>query len=127
MSDGGYTSRVSPISAGLSCKCPRCGRGALFDGFLSVAESCAVCGLDLRKADSADGPAVFVIFILGFLLVPPALLFEAMAEPPLWLHVVIWPPLILGGSLALLRPMKGVMIALQYHHKASDSGTESYD
>jgi uncharacterized protein (DUF983 family) len=127
MSDGGYTSRVSPISAGLGCKCPRCGRGALFDGFLSVAESCAVCALDLRKADSADGPAVFVIFILGFLLVPPALLFEAMVEPPLWLHVVIWPPVILGGSLALLRPMKGVMIALQYHHKASDSGTESYD
>ena len=127
MSESDYTSRVSPISAGLGCKCPRCGRGALFDGFLSVAESCAVCGLDLRKADSADGPAVFVIFILGFLLVPPALLFEAMAEPPLWLHVVIWPPLILGGSLALLRPMKGVMIALQYHHKASDSGTESYD
>ena len=127
MSDGGYTSRVSPISAGLSCKCPRCGRGALFDGFLSLAESCSVCGLDLRKADSADGPAVFVIFILGFLMVPLALLFEATVEPPLWLHVVIWPPLILGGSLALLRPMKGVMIALQYHHKASDSGTETYD
>ncbi len=127
MSDSDYTSRVSPISAGLSCKCPRCGRGALFNGFLTVAESCSACGLDLSKADSADGPAVFVIFILGFLLVPLALLFEAMVEPPLWLHVVIWPPLILGGSLALLRPMKGVMIALQYHHKASDSGTETYD
>jgi uncharacterized protein (DUF983 family) len=99
----------------------------VFDGFLTVAESCSACGLDLSKADSADGPAVFVIFILGFLLVPLALLFEAMVEPPLWLHVVIWPPLILGGSLALLRPMKGVMIALQYHHKASDSGTETYD
>lgn len=99
----------------------------MFDGFLTVAESCSACGLDLSKADSADGPAVFVIFILGFLLVPLALLFEAMVEPPLWLHVVIWPPLILGGSLALLRPMKGVMIALQYHHKASDSGTETYD
>lgn len=99
----------------------------MFDGFLTVAESCSACGLDLGKADSADGPAVFVIFILGFLLVPLALLFEAMVEPPLWLHVVIWPPLILGGSLALLRPMKGVMIALQYHHKASDSGTETYD
>jgi uncharacterized protein (DUF983 family) len=99
----------------------------VFDGFLTVAESCSACGLDLSKADSADGPAVFVIFILGFLLVPLALLFEAMVEPPLWLHVLIWPPLILGGSLALLRPMKGVMIALQYHHKASDSGTETYD
>jgi len=99
----------------------------VFDGFLTVAESCSACGLDLSKADSADGPAVFVIFILGFFLVPLALLFEAMVEPPLWLHVVIWPPLILGGSLALLRPMKGVMIALQYHHKASESGTETYD
>ena len=99
----------------------------MFDGFLTVVESCSTCGLDLRKADSADGPAVFVIFILGFLMVPPALIFEAMVEPPLWLHVVIWPPLILAGSLALLRPIKGVMIALQYHHKASESGTETYD
>ncbi len=127
MSESGYRSRVSPVSAGLACKCPRCGRGPLFDGFLSVAARCSDCGLDLGKADSADGPAVFVIFILGFLLVPPALLFEAWAEPPLWVHVVIWPPLIVAGSLALLRPMKGLMIALQYHHKASESGTESYD
>ena len=127
MSDPGYSSLPSPIASGLRCKCPRCGRGSLFAGFLTVAESCDACGLDLRKADSADGPAVFVIFILGFLMVPPALLFEAMAEPPLWLHVVIWPPLILAGSLALLRPMKGLMIALQFHHKASESGTETYD
>jgi uncharacterized protein (DUF983 family) len=127
MSDGGYASRVSPIVAGLSCRCPRCGRGALFDGYLTVAERCTVCGLDLRKADSGDGPAVFIIFILGFLIVPVALLFEALVQPPLWLHMVIWPPVILVGALALLRPMKGVLIALQYHFKASDSGTESYD
>ena len=127
MSESGYRPRVSPVSAGLACKCPRCGRGALFDGYLTVAERCAECGLDLRKADSGDGPAVFIIFILGFLIVPLALLFEAIAAPPLWLHMVIWPPLVLIGALALLRPMKGLMIALQYHHKASDSGTESYD
>jgi uncharacterized protein (DUF983 family) len=127
VSESGYGPRVSPFSAGLACKCPRCGRGPLFDGFLTVAERCSACGLNLGKADSADGPAVFVIFILGFLLVPLALLFEAWVEPPLWLHVVIWPPLILAGSLALLRPTKGLMIALQYHHKASESGTESYD
>jgi len=127
VSESDYRPRVSPISAGLSCKCPRCGRGALFDGYLTVAERCTECGLDLRKADSGDGPAVFIIFILGFLIVPLALIFEALAAPPLWLHMVIWPPLVLIGALALLRPMKGVMIALQYHHKASDSGTESYD
>ena len=127
MSEEGYASRVSPIAAGLGCRCPRCGRGALFDGYLTVAERCSACGLDLRKADSGDGPAVFIIFILGFLIVPLALLFEATVEPPLWLHMVLWPPVVLVGALALLRPMKGVLIALQYHHKASDSGTESYD
>lgn len=127
MSESGYRPRVSPVSAGLGCKCPRCGRGALFDGYLTVAESCTACGLDLRKADSGDGPAVFIIFILGFLIVPPALIFEALVAPPLWLHMVIWPPLVVIGALALLRPMKGLMIALQFHHKASDSGTESYD
>ena len=123
----GYHSRVSPVSAGLGCKCPRCGKGALYQGFLTVAESCTACGLDLRKADSGDGPAVFLIFILGAVVVPLALLLEARVEPPYWVHLVIWPPVILGGTLALLRPMKGVLIALQYHHRASDSGTESYD
>ena len=123
----GYRPRVSPIGAGLGCKCPRCGRGKLFDGFLKVAESCGLCGCDLRKADSGDGPAVFIIFVLGALVVPLALLLEARAEPPYWVHLALWPPVILGGSVALLRPFKGVLIALQYHHRASDSGTETYD
>ncbi len=119
--------RLSPFRAGLACKCPRCGRGPLYSRFLTVAERCSVCGLDLQKADSGDGPAVFIIFILGFLAVPLALLFEAKVEPPMWLHVAIWPALILGTALGLLRPVKGVLIALQYRHKASDSGTLDYD
>ena len=123
----GYRPRVSPIGAGLGCKCPRCGRGKLFDGFLKVAETCNACGCDLRKADSGDGPAVFIIFVLGALVVPLALLLEARVAPPYWVHLVLWPPVILGGSIALLRPFKGVLIALQYHHRASGSGTESYD
>jgi uncharacterized protein (DUF983 family) len=127
MADSGYTPRRSALATGLACRCPRCGRGALYSGFLTVAERCGECGLDLRKADSGDGPAVFVIFILGFLVVPLALWVEAQFAPPMWLHVVLWPPLILGGSLGLLRPMKGVLIALQYRHKASDSGTVKYD
>ncbi len=115
--------RLSPFRAGLACKCPRCGRGPLYAGFLTVAERCPVCGLDLQKADSGDGPAVFIIFILGFLVVPLALLFEAKVAPPMWLHVAIWPALILGTSLGLLRPVKGVLIALQYRYKARESGT----
>ncbi|HEX9791491.1 MAG TPA: DUF983 domain-containing protein [Kiloniellales bacterium] len=127
MADNGHTPRHSALATGLACRCPRCGRGALYSGFLTVAERCGECGLDLRKADSGDGPAVFVIFILGFLVVPLALWVEARFAPPMWLHMVLWPPLILGGSLGLLRPMKGVLIALQYRHKASDSGTVKYD
>ena len=78
-------------------------------------------------ADAGDGPAVFIIFILGFLVVPLALLVESSFAPPMWLHLAVWPVVIVGGALALLRPMKGVMIALQYRHKASDSGTVEYD
>ena len=92
-----------------------------------MAEGCSACGLDLRKADSGDGPAVFLIFILGFIVVPLALLVESWFEPPYWVHLVLWPPVILGITIGLLRPMKGLMIALQYHHRASDSGTEEYD
>ena len=127
MPSQGYHSRVSPLAAGLACRCPRCGRGPLYSGFLQVAERCSHCGFDLRKADSGDGPAVFIIFIMGALVVPLALLVEAYLEPPYWVHVVVWPPVILGGTLALLRPMKAVLIALQFHHRASDSGTQTYD
>ena len=117
----------SAIATGLACKCPRCGTGPLYAGFLTVAERCAACDLDLEKADSGDGPAVFIIFILGFLVVPAALWVESRFEPPMWLHMAIWPPVILGAALGLLRPMKGVLIALQYRHRASESGTVDYD
>jgi uncharacterized protein (DUF983 family) len=127
MSDRGYDPYPSPIRTGLACKCPRCARGPLYSGFLTVAERCSVCGLDLEKADSGDGPAVFIIFILGILVVPLALLLEAKVEPPMWLHVLIWPVVILGAALGLLRPIKGVLISLQYRNRASDSGTVDYD
>ena len=117
----------SAIATGLACKCPRCGQGRLYAGFLTVAERCAACGLDFRKADSGDGPAVFIIFILGIVVVPAAFWVEFRFEPPMWLHMTIWPPAILGGALALLRPMKGVLIALQFRHQASESGTVDYD
>ena len=116
----------SAIATGLACKCPRCGRGRLYTGFLTVAERCTICGLDLKKADSGDGPAVFIIFILGILVVPAAFWVESRFEPPMWLHMTIWPPVILGGALGLLRPMKGVLIALQYRHRASESGAVDY-
>lgn len=92
-----------------------------------MAERCAVCGLDLRKADSGDGPAVFIILILGVLVVPLAFVVEMSWAPPMWVHMSVWPALIIGVALGLLRPMKGALIALQFRNRASDAGTVDYD
>jgi uncharacterized protein (DUF983 family) len=118
---------VSPFAAGLACRCPRCGKGKLFAGFLTLAERCPMCGLDYSKADSGDGPAVFIIFVLGIVVVPLALGVEALFHPPYWVHALLWPPIILWVALALLRPFKATMIALQFKHHASESGLTRYD
>jgi len=127
MANKGYYPRISPFSSGLRCRCPRCGQGKVFSGFLTVAERCTICDLDLSKQDAGDGPAVFIILILGFLVVTLALLFESAFEPPMWVHMLIWPIVIIGGALAMLRPMKGVMIALQFQNKASEGGLVDYE
>jgi uncharacterized protein (DUF983 family) len=112
--------RPSPIAAGLACRCPRCGKGPLFTGFLTLRPRCEVCGLDFSFADSGDGPAVFVILFAGFVVVGLALIVEFLYEPPFWLHALLWGPLILLVTLGPLRPFKGVLIALQYHHDAAE-------
>jgi uncharacterized protein (DUF983 family) len=111
---------LTVLSTGLACRCPRCGRGRLFKGFLTVVPGCPSCGLDLSAADSADGPAVFIILIVGALVVPLALLTEVWFEPPIWVHMALWGPLILGASLGLLRPAKAILIALQYKHRSGE-------
>ncbi len=108
------------IIAGLSCACPRCGRGKLFGGFVTLRPRCEVCGLDYKFADSGDGPAVFIMFFAGFIVVGAALVTEVLYRPPFWVHAVLWLPLILIVTLGPLRPMKGLLIALQYHHKAAE-------
>lgn len=112
--------QVAPYKTGFLCRCPRCGEGKLIEGLLSVKKSCSVCGLDYSFADAADGPAVFVMFIVGFLFTGLALMFEFTFNPPLWLHIVIWPPVLTIASIALLRPLKGIMIVLQYGHDAKE-------
>lgn len=111
---------VSPVKAGLGCRCPRCAKGKLYNGFLDIADECAECGLDFSEFDAGDGPAVFIILILGFIVVGLALVVEVRYQPPLWLHAIIWGPLILGGAIGSLRPMKGVMVAMQYLYKARE-------
>lgn len=111
---------VSSASAGLRCRCPRCGKGRLFKGAFSldIVEQCGVCGLGLRFVDPGDGPAVFAIMLLGGLILGGALWVEFRFNPPLWAHVVLWLPITAIVAFGLLRPLKGVLVALQYHHKA---------
>jgi len=108
------------VLRGLRGRCPHCGGGRLFDGFLSLRPKCESCGLDYRFADSGDGPAIFVILGAGFIVVFAALIVEVLYRPPFWLHAVLWVPLILLTTLAPLRVIKGLLIALQYHHKAEE-------
>jgi len=111
---------VDPFYAGVRGLCPRCGQGRLFDGFLAPKDRCSNCGLDYDFADSGDGPAVFVIMIIGFIVLGLALWMEVTLAPPLWVHFMLWIPLALILCLGALRPLKGVMIALQYKHDAQE-------
>jgi uncharacterized protein (DUF983 family) len=117
---------VSPVIAGLTCRCPRCGKGSIFTGALSlsVREQCGNCGLDLKFIDPGDGPAVFAIMIVGFLILGGALIVEFKFNPPAWVHVVLWGPATLIVAFGLLRPLKGILIALQYHHRAEQGRPE---
>ncbi len=110
----------SPYVTGLLCRCPRCGKGKLFNGFLTLRSSCEVCGQDFAFADAGDGPAVFVIMIAGAIVVGAALVTEVKYQPPFWVHALLWVPLIMAVTLWPLRGLKSLLIALQYHHKASE-------
>ena len=112
----------SPLAAGLGGHCPRCGQGRLFRGFLNVAPRCEACGLDLSAQDSGDGPAAFIILIVGFVIVGAALVVEIRYAWPIWLHLLVWLPLTVLGCLALMRPFKGILIALQYRHRRHEFG-----
>lgn len=113
---------VSPIKAGLTCTCPRCGTGKLFARYLKVAPVCTSCGLDLSAEDSADGPAVFLIFILGFVIAPLAVWFGLVTSWPLWMQALLWTAVTTLTALALLPPLKAYTVALQYKHRREGGG-----
>ncbi len=106
----------------IACRCPRCGVGKLFNGVLKVRPICAYCGLDLGAHDSGDGPASLVILLLGAIVVGLAFWVEFRFNPPLWVHILLWPLVITPLALLLMRPLKAGLIAQQYHHRASEMG-----
>ena len=110
----------NPIVTGIRARCPRCGEGPLLHNVLNVREACPACGQSFAFADSGDGPAVFVIMILGALTLGGALFLEFRYDPPVWVHVVVWGVFIPVVAVGLLRVLKGVLINLQYAHKAEE-------
>lgn len=118
--DDGQMISQSPVLAGLRGRCPCCAEGVLFSGPLKLKPQCEVCGLDLQFADVADGPMVFVIFLLGLVIAGAALLVEFTYEPPTWVHLALWPVVTALTALGLLRCLKGLFIALQFRNRAAE-------
>lgn len=110
--------RIDPIRAGLLCRCPNCGRGPLFSGFLKVVDRCAACGFDFSRLNTGDGAAIFIMQIAGGIVVFSALFVMIAYNPPIWLLLLVTLPLVVGLSLGLMRPGKGLMVALQMRNKA---------
>lgn len=110
----------SAFATGLACRCPRCGEGPLFTGFLKPVSRCESCGLELGWARETEGPAVFIILIVGFVILGAAAVVEALFHPAPWVHLLLWLPATVMLSLLLLRPLKATMIALQFHHRAEE-------
>ena len=117
--DTAFHAPVDAARMAMRNRCPRCGEGRLFKGFLSLRPACTDCGLDYGFIDSGDGPAVFVILIISFIVVGLALYTEVTWNPPLWVHFLLWIPLTVVLCLPLLRVLKGLMIGLQYRNKAA--------
>src|SRR3569833_1773298 len=117
--DSAHFPPVDPVKVGLKGCCPRCGEGKLFDGLLSLKPRCAACGLDYSFADAGDGPAVFVILIVGFIVIGAVQWLQVNYGPPIWVHILLFGPLSIILSLLSLRWCKVILIALHFRNNAS--------
>nr|WP_316652924.1 DUF983 domain-containing protein [uncultured Gellertiella sp.] len=116
--DNAHYPPVDPVMTGLKGCCPRCGNGKLFNGLLKVAPRCNACGLDYSFVDAGDGPVVFVMLIVGFVVMGLVLWTEFNFHPPVWLHLLLWGPVTLVMVVTVQRLIKGLLIALQYRNNA---------
>ena len=110
----------SPAEVALRGICPRCGNRTLFAGIATFAPRCRACGLDYSRFNVGDGPAAFMIFIVGGLITGLAIALELAAEPPFWVHILLWLPLTTLAVIFLLRFAKGMLLALEYRHRARE-------
>jgi len=113
---------VTLLHASLRCRCPRCGKGPLFTGLLTLRPACPVCGLAFGGSDTGDAGAVGLIMVLGAIVVIMAFWVEFHFNPPLWVHVVLWPLVTFPLAVLLMRPMKACLVALQFFHRSNEMG-----
>ncbi|MGV3480493.1 MAG: DUF983 domain-containing protein [Sphingobium sp.] len=106
--------------AALGGLCPRCGAKTLFSGWVKFAPACGNCGLDLAQFNVGDGPAAFLIMIVGAIVTIGAVVLQLSVEPPFWLHILIWVPLTLALVIGLLRIAKGALVSLEYRNRARE-------
>ena len=118
MSDPVYPP-LSPLKTGVRCRCPRCGVGPLFQGYLTIRKECTNCGLDYGFADPADGPAFFVMTAVGLVGMILLMAFDFIVHPPIWVHAVVTLPILVAMCMGCLRPFKAWLVAEQYVHKAA--------
>ncbi|MBW4331075.1 DUF983 domain-containing protein [Stakelama sp. CBK3Z-3] len=116
----GDTSPPAPIEVAAKGLCPRCGAHTLFDGAVSFAPACRACGLDFAAFNVGDGPAAFLTLIWGTVVVILAVWLELAANPPWWVHVLLWLPLVITGTVVSLRIAKGMLLALEYRNAARE-------
>lgn len=101
--------------------CPKCGSKTLFDGLVKFAPLCRVCGLDFAQFNVGDGPAAFLTLVIGALVVALALWLEFSVHPPLWVHAVVWLPVIFGATIGGLRVTKAWLLQAEYWRKAKEA------
>lgn len=114
--------QISIVQAALRCRCPRCGKGKLFTGLLTLRPACPVCGLDLGQADTGDAGAVGVIMVLGAIVLGLAFWVEFRFSPPLWVHAVLWPSVTLPLAILMTRTVKSALVAAQFRHRPTEMG-----
>jgi uncharacterized protein (DUF983 family) len=113
---------ISILQAALRCRCPRCGKGKLFQGLLTLQAACSVCGLSFAGSDTGDAGAVGVIMVLGAIVVGMAIWVEFHFSPPLWVHAVLWPLVTIPLAVVMMRPVKAALVAAQFRHRPEEMG-----
>jgi uncharacterized protein (DUF983 family) len=108
------------VRAAIEARCPKCEAGPLFDGWVAFAPRCRACGLDLSAFNVGDGPAAFLILIVGGLVTALALMVQLGAHPPFWVHIILWVPITTALVILCLRVSKAALLILEYRNQARE-------